>query len=219
MNVAAPEFGAGLPVMGTPPRTAEADAPGRIDGASGDPRTRRRVARRRLVRGLREKAAAEHIGTLPEPGEDVVLVMTGKYHGWDMLTACLDLAGCRCDELMVATLGFNRAQSEALAELMDADRVGAVTFVVSEMFRGKNGGELDHLRDTVESRGGTVGVNRNHAKLILIGLADGRRLVLRGSMNLRRCNSFEQIEISDDPALYDFFRAYIRDAIAGEITA
>ncbi len=192
-------------------------APKRI-GLTRDPRTVRRAAKRRLVRGFRELAAAEHIGELPGELEDVVLILTGRYHGFDVLTAMLDLAGYDAAELMIATLGFNRAQTDTLGELLDDGRIANVTFLVSHMFTEKNAGESAYLREALESRGHRYAVARNHAKLMLIRLTDGRHFVAHGSLNLRRCNSFEQLVITQDPALYGFFADYIREAADGEIT-
>ena len=40
-------------------------------------------------------------------------------------------------------------------------------------------------------------------------LADGRRIVAEGSQNLRRCHCHEQVVISDDAALWQFYAAFI----------
>ena len=77
--------------------------------------------------------------------------------------------------------------------------------------------EFEQLRNALESRRQIVATARNHAKLLLFKLDDGRTLAAHGSLNLRRCNSFEQLSISTDPALFDFFAAFISDAIAEAI--
>lgn len=213
----------GLTRYATPERHTAADrlglAPEPIPGLSIDPRTVRRVHARRMSRLAREANAAEQIARLPEPGEDVILIMAGSWHGWDMVEAVLKLAGqgVTIQELRVATLGFNNAQTDHLAEMLDDGRIGSCTFIVSEMFSGKNATEYDHLADVLESRGQRIATGRKHCKLLLIHLSDGRHIVAHGSLNLRRCNSFEQMAITDDADLYRFFSDYIDDVLTGSI--
>lgn len=201
-------------------RLDEAKGPGRIGGFATDPRTTRRIERRRTVRLLREQAAAEQIGKLPAEREDVVMILTGNYHGFDILAAILELAGPRvkCDELWIATLGFNRSQTDTLAEMLDAGRIRKLHFVISHMFTEKNIGEHNYLERVLKSRGHRIANTRNHAKLMLIKLSDGRHIVTHGSLNLRRCNSFEQLVITQDRQLYRFFSAFLEDAITGGLT-
>jgi hypothetical protein len=63
-------------------------------------------------------------------------------------------------------------------------------------------------------RGQTVATTRNHAKLLCFDLNDGRKLVAHGSLNLRRCNAYEQVALAHDAALHDFLASYI-DEVAG----
>lgn len=165
--------------------------------------------RRRLDRARRGQSAVKQIGRLPAVGEEIVMIMTGDFHGWDIVGAVLDLAGVAAAHLRVATLGFNRSQTIHLASLLDAGRVRRLTMAVSEMFREKNKSEYALLAAEMQSRGQTVKCGRNHAKLMLFELADGRRIAVHGSLNLRRCNSFEQVAISASVELHDFFAAFI----------
>lgn len=197
--------------------TRSTDAPSRLAGFTEDPRTVRRRIRKRMARLSREANAREQIGRLPKPGEDVVLILTGNWHGFDMLGAILELAGCAAEHVMIATLGFNRFQTDTLTEMVDEHRIHRLTFMVSHMFTEKNAGEFDYLREALESRGQRLANSRNHAKLMLILLEDNRHIVTHGSLNLRRCNSFEQLVITQDYELFQFFAQFIEDAIAGGI--
>ena len=67
----------------------------------------------------------------------------------------------------------------------------------------------------MEERGQTLASTRNHAKLILWELDDGRFFVAHGSLNLRRCNAYEQLSLSQDKKLHEFFATYI-DEIADQ---
>lgn len=181
-----------------------------IDRRDVGPITCRRTARRRFARGKREAAAVDQIRELPDRGEGLVMIMTGTFHGWDLVAAVLRLAGgAEIEHLRVATLGFNRAQTLDLGELIDAGRIRRLTMVVSEMFREKNRSEFKLLDEEMTRRGQVVRCDRNHAKLLCFELNDGRRLVSHGSLNLRRCKSYEQVVMSHDEKLHDFFAAFI----------
>ena len=184
-----------------------------VDGLDRRPRTKREPAKRRHRRILREQACASQIGELPEPGEDVVMILTGDWHGWDVLGAVLDLAGgATIERLHIATLGFNRTQGQHLADLIDDGQIGRVTMVVSEIFSEKSIGEFGTLhRLLVEERSQSLASTRNHAKLICCQMTDDRRFAIHGSLNLRRCNAFEQMIISHDRELYQFFVDYIEE--------
>lgn len=202
------------------PGPGEAQPPRRI-GLDRDPRLERRAAKRRLVRLVREQAAAEQIARLPEPLEDIVIVLTGRYHGFDILGAILQLAGeaVHCEEAWIATLGFNKSQTDALAEMIDAGRIGRMTFIVSDMFKEMNHAEFTYLQTSLRQRGSRCEVTRNHAKLMLLRLSDGRHIVTHGSLNLRRCSSFEQVVITQDRELFTFFAEFLDDTISGRVQA
>ncbi len=187
----------------------------------GKTRHERKIVRQRLAWLDRETNAADAIQRIPAKGHEVFLIMTGKFHGFDILGGILDLAGegVTIDDLKIATLGFNRDQTDRLAEMIDAGQIKRVVFVVSNLFSEKNGDEYDYLSETLTARGQVVANTRNHTKIILIALSDGRRLVVHGSLNLRRCNNFEQVAISNDPQTFDFLAAFIHDAATGTIQA
>lgn len=203
------------------PTRAEYAADGKRNriGLSTDPVMRREPDRRRLHRMNRESAAATQIGTLPRPGEDIVMIMTGAWHGFDLVGAVLDLAApATIDTLRIATLGFNRLQAQRLAAMIDEGNVGRLVMVVSEHFAATSKTECGELQRLMTERGQTVATTRNHAKLLCFELSDGRKIVAHGSLNLRRCNAFEQVVLSHDDELYEFFVAFIDEMATGAIT-
>ncbi len=161
----------------------------------------------------RQRACVQQLEALPAEGEELMLLLDGRWHGWDLVAAIRELAGCAIAELHVATLGFNRDQTHQLADDLDNGRIGAVSMLVSEMFREKNPGEFAELKRQLGERGHRLAATRNHAKLLCLAMTDGRRFTCHGSLNLRRCNSVEQAAISPDPDLHAFFTAYIQEAI------
>jgi hypothetical protein len=117
------------------------------DASFGDLKTnstlRRESPKRRMLRMSREQACAEQIGQLPEPGHELVMLMEGGWHGFDLVSAVLHLAQpATIGHLRIATLGFNRAQAQHLANLIDRGEIGGVTMVVSEIFSTASNGEF-----------------------------------------------------------------------------
>jgi len=180
-----------------------------------DPRLVKAAAKKRLQRIGRERAALEQIQQLPGPGEELLLILTGRWHGIDLVGTVLELSGEKIRTLQIATLGFNGDNARHLAELYDRGDVARMILLVAEAFRERNREEYAILRGLMDERGQTMNAARNHAKILLFELESGTRISAHGSLNLRRCNSFEQLTIQTDPAVYEFFSEFIHDAAAG----
>ncbi len=180
---------------------------------SASPRLRTRAERRRLIELQKGQAAADRIGTLPGSSEVIHLRMDGSFDGYDFVPAILDMiAPATIAELHVATLSFNKRVADRLLAEIDAGRIGRVVFLSSSMFAGKEVWVNDHLAAELATRGGKLVVARNHCKLLLAATTDGRRLVMEGSQNMRRCHCAEQATLADDAALYAWHRDYIESA-------
>src|SRR5690606_18693929 len=101
-------------------------------------------------------------------------------------------------------------------EMIDAGQIGRCVFLSSCMFQGKERWTNDYLAQGLAERGGRLVVARNHCKLLLARTTDGRHLVSEGSQNLRTCHCWEQLTIADDPALFEWHRAFIEHATEGD---
>lgn len=183
------------------------------------PTHRRKFDVRTHRRLLREDAAARQIGELPGPGEEVICILTGEWHGWDVVGALARLAGCPIAHLHVATLGFNKTQAEDLGRMIDAGTIQRCTFLASDIFYEANRPEWDVLQRVLESRGQRCAHDRNHAKLLAFHMADGRRYIAHGSLNLRRCHAYEQLALSQDPETHRFFAEWIDDVVSRHAAA
>ena len=157
----------------------------RIDAAlDHDPAMRHETPSRKF-RTIRVRAAMRQIVELPAEREEILLILTGTYHGWDFIPALLELAApATIAELHLSSLGAMPEQIEELAGLMDAGQVTAATIVLSTMYI-------------------------NHNKEDFARMSDGRRFSIHGSLNIRRCHSFEQAAFTADPATYEFFRGFV----------
>ena len=169
--------------------------------------------KRRVLRLGRERSCAEQIETLPEPGWELLMMLDGGWHGWDLVEAVRQLAQCNIRHLRVATLGFNKTQARHIADLLDEGAAGAVSMVVGDFFQRQSKDEWEELRSVMEPRGQLIAATANHCKLMLFELEDGRTYSIHGSLNFRSCTCFEQMALSPDPVMHGFWAEYIDDAV------
>lgn len=155
--------------------------------------------------------ASEAIGRLPGPDEALHLVVSGRFALWHMVPATLALSGTRIAELTIATLGFSKQNIAALCDLLDIHRISKCRILASHYFKGTSGSIYQFAEEQFAKRPDRTSFLsvRNHAKLLLMKLIDGRTFTVESSANLRSCKNIETMTVIGDPALYDFHRAWI----------
>src|ERR1700719_4500437 len=137
-------------------------------------------------RAMMFKEAKELLSALPGPGEAVHAVMTGSYDLMLLLVALLDLHPAPCRRLRIATLCFNQRNSVELLGLLEAGKIGGLTLLASDFFRGHNKELFEGFRaDLKEFAKSKIAAARSHCKVVCYDFADGAGLVLEGSANLR----------------------------------
>ncbi len=175
----------------------------------------RLVARqtRRLLKVLaKTRAATSTIGRLPEADESFHFVLNGEFALWDFVPAVLALSGQPITELIIATLGFSKANITALGDLVDAGQVQSVAIACSTYFGAADRDIFAQAIELCQKHGFRVAALRTHAKLLLIRTGS-RHLVIESSANLRSCHNTEQASMFDDASLYDFHRKWIDEML------
>jgi hypothetical protein len=199
---------------------ALADAPARAGGENDAPLTYSATARlsfrETAERDAREKAAALQLGPLPGPGEEVIAILNGRWHGYDLIPAVLNLAApATIAELWIATLGFNKLQAAGpMADLLDRGQIARLSVVASLYFKRACQEDYNELDRVLTSRGHRLIANRNHVKAMVFRMTDGREYAMHGSLNLRRCHAYEQMAITTNPAAIRLFRDYVEWAFS-----
>jgi hypothetical protein len=161
---------------------------------------------------LRTSAAIDQIGQLPRPGEEIALLIDGTFHGMDLLTAAMDL-GAAPARVRIGTMSINRTHIDALVALVSTGRATTLSLVASEVFAEKDPSTWAYLRQRFAELRLPHTANRNHTKLTLLECQDGRRFTIHGSMNMRRCNAYEQAHVSADPELHDWYARFLDQAL------
>ncbi len=130
------------------------------------------------VKGLVRKTGeigrlAESLPALPEPGEAVHLLMTGRYDLTAVLAVILQRRG-PCERMRIATLSFNAKNVAELAGWLDQKQVGALTLLASHFHRENSTADwLAAVNELRSKRGVRLAAARNHAKVVTLDWASG----------------------------------------------
>ena len=170
-----------------------------------------KTPRRTAIDAKMAKNAAAALQRLPEPGESLHMILSGLFDLCTLLPRVLKLADCRCERLTVATLGFNARFLDTVANLHDAGQLEAVHMLASCYFRTQDASLWDRAAGYFGGKGWPIAAGRTHAKLQLYEFADGRRVVLESSANLRSCRMAEVVTLFADGDLLEFHRGWIRE--------
>jgi hypothetical protein len=156
--------------------------------------------------------AAEVLNRLPIQNESIHIILRGGFRNWDFVPAILQLAApARATDLWLATLGYDQETGEGLLRLLDAGQVGTCTLLASVYFQAHEKTLWGWLASGLERRGSRALAARNHAKLILFRMSDGRHFTMEGSGNLRSCRNAEQATLTADRGLYHFHAGWINE--------
>lgn len=155
------------------------------------------------------KAAMELIERLPGPGETVHAIMNSLFKGVDLAPAIQRLANKPAKELIVTTLGFNRADAACLCEMVERGEVLSLSLVCSNFFAEKDRGAFNYATARFAEVGSKIAVSRNHSKLMLFDFGGGEFYTVESSANLRSCNNLEQFCLSNSAALFAFHKSWI----------
>jgi hypothetical protein len=94
--------------------------------------------------------------------------------------------------------------------MKDAGQIGDVRLLCSHYFKGTSKDIYFHAVGEFAKRPGMEFLSiRTHAKIALLALANGRRLTIESSANLRSCKNIEQATLFAGDDLYHFHRTWI----------
>ena len=174
----------------------------------------RKSENREYQLALNTRNAVKEIEKLPDPGWSLHMVMRGNFNAWDLVPAMMKLTGLPIQELHVATLGFNREQTDQLDEFLGNGKIKAIRFVCSSYFRSVDTEIFDHLAAVIRKHGGRVAATRCHAKILGFNFGEKGPLILaESSANLRSCRNLEQLTIHNDGELLKFHAGWIDEVL------
>jgi hypothetical protein len=181
------------------------------DDGTGLPTPLRVKLAARRVAGIAE--AKETLEHLPGPGESLHALMTCRLDMSDVINAILERRG-RCDQLRIATLGYNARNLRAMLGWLDTRAVGELTLLASIFFRSHNGELWEETLDEFRQRKQRAACCHSHAKVVTLKMASGEFYSIEGSANLCGNGSArEQFALINDPALHDWHARWIEETV------
>ena len=166
-----------------------------------------------LSRGLTRRTAQLHeaaavLAVLPQPGEALHALITGRYDLMHLLVAVLDKLG-PADAVRIATLSFNGKNLAEMVRLLDEGKTKTLTLLCSCFFRDHNKELWEETLEEFRERKQRAAAARSHAKVVTIHTAAGVKMVVEGSANLRSNSNREQVAIIHDAALCQWHAGWI----------
>jgi hypothetical protein len=173
---------------------------------------------RTIVRGMTRRTAMLHeaqavLGFLPDPGEALHALITGRYDLMHLLVCLLGKMG-PARAVRIATLSFNGRNLQEMFGILDGPNPPCLTLLCSAFFRDHNRELWEEAIEGFRERRQRAAAARTHAKVITLQTAAGGKLVLEGSANLRSNGNREQFLLANDAGLHDWHAAWIDDLVS-----
>lgn len=179
------------------------------------PRAVRLDARRRFARVRQREALRDVLPTPPAPGEQYHIISAAKWDFWTWVPEMITWLGGRTDWLYCSTWTANRAGIIEMFELCDAGAIGSIGFLTGVYFKRRESAVYATLLGGLRRRGFRYRAFPNHAKILLLSNeARGDWLTVEGSANLTSNPRTEQYCITNDQALWAFYRDWFEESLA-----
>jgi hypothetical protein len=187
---------------------------GKVTPATDTPQPHKAKAAARRMMMFKEASAL--LDALPQPGESVHCITSGR---WDLAVLVAALVGRHpspCRRLTISTLAYARRNVVELVGLLGQRKVGALTLLASKFFQ-RHYKELDAwTREQISAFPGCrYGTARCHAKCVCLDFDDAA-IVMEGSANQRACGSWENLCVTHDRALLDFHATWINRLVSAD---
>jgi hypothetical protein len=166
---------------------------------------------RRPCPARQQQAAVKAIGdllrALPGPGETTHCFLLGRTDLADYLDAILARLG-PARAIRISTLSLAPRNIPFLKRWIDNGAVERLTVLCSRFFVRHNPEVFAALTEVLHPPH-KAAASRTHAKLALFDFTNGVKLVAHGSGNLRCNGNIEQLSLTADPELHDWFAKFV----------
>jgi len=174
-----------------------------------NPRSFRKAASR-SIRTAKIASAKEAIGTI-EKNTDVFILTYGQFSLIDALVAILDQTGPA--DVIISTWTAADAHLQRSAALLESAQIRSLRWIVDRSFETRQPEYCFHMRKLFGP--GCIRAIRTHAKFMVVR-SETHDIVVRTSMNLNENPRLENLEVSWDCGMADFFQS-IADELFDEV--
>jgi len=165
---------------------------------------------RRDIRVAKQSSAAEAIGEI-RPNTDTFILTYGQFSLIDALVAILDQTGPA--DVIISTWTAADAHLQRSAALLESAQIRSLRWIVDRSFETRQPEYCYHMRKLFGP--GCIRAIRTHAKFMVVR-SETHDIVVRTSMNLNENPRLENLEVSWDSGMADFFQT-IADDIFKEV--
>ncbi len=153
--------------------------------------------------------AMELLSPLPPSGSTLHMILPGFFVPLELIFGLMELRRQKAKEVILATLGFSKANVTALAAACDNGQIKRLAVVCSTYFAAGSKEILAYAMEELPRRGAKVIASRSHCKIQLVKLDNGERWVFSGSANSRSTVALENFDLTRDARLYSFHKKWL----------
>lgn len=175
----------------------------------------RKEAKRAFISASKIQALKDVVTELPPPGVDLWIISNGdgtpqpgfeaasfEYGHFVPVLAAMMGRGVTA---YMSTWSLNRDHALALFDLLDTGILASLSFVTDKTLRNRKHAISAELFDGLKARKQRYLTYPNHAKILALKSADGKRTcVVFGSANLSQQPRAENYVLTTDPAAYEW---------------
>jgi len=154
-------------------------------------------------------SCADALGRLPEPLEAVHMRIGAQHSMGHVIPAILRIAAPEIiEECHIATLTYSKINAVDWCALLDDGKIKKLAVVCSHYFAKTSPHIYDPSAALFKSRNVRTAIPRSHCKILLARLTNGRTITATGSANTRSAKTTENVELTGNPAVYEFWRKW-----------
>lgn len=145
-----------------------------------------------------------------EAGMFMICLIDGSFIAGDFIEAYIKQHNLHVKKLSISTLSLSQENIDSLGNLLFDGWADKLDLIVSDGFFAHYRNDLvKYMYDELDvDNRFQLATARVHTKVVLIDTHCGKKIVIRGSANLRSSACIETLEIEENSLIFDFFEAF-----------
>ena len=162
----------------------------------------------KMVKYRNAQKLANDIGL--DKGMSVICIVDGTFIAGDFIEAFIKKHNLHIKRMTISTLSLNNDNVDSLANLLFDDWVDTLDIIVSDGFYANYIGDtIKYIYQELDKDDRfQLAVARVHTKITTMESHCGKKIVIKGSANLRSSQSIEHLEVLEDSDVFDFFEKF-----------
>lgn len=154
------------------------------------------------------QAFVSEVGKRILAGETVHALLSGNFIFGEIFEALAVQNQVLIEDLTASTLSISKENVDSLHNLMVAGYIGTLNLIVSDYYWSHNRQNAPYIYEALDiDQRFQLAVAGTHTKIALLKI-NGKKIVCKGSANLRSSRSVEEASFETNEELYDFHMAW-----------